>query len=146
MGGLGDAANKVIAFVTFGDPIDIWSDTVTYPDVPSNIQQFSYCETSTPDPLCTNPIDSFPSDPVGFVQKLKEIWSDVDQTHMDDDQRAALGSLITELPSQATGELSQLGHDIISGHIRRWMLTPEHFWYGIDGTVSQASDDILSLL
>ncbi|KAI0880914.1 carbohydrate esterase family 5 protein [Annulohypoxylon maeteangense] len=142
---LGNAADSVIALGVFGDPVGIWQDTVNYPAIPSNTKLLSYCEQTTPDPLCTSVTEDFPSNPIEFINRLVAIWKQVDSTHMNDSQKAALTSLITELPKQAKSQISQLGKDIVSGHLRRWMLTPEHFWYGNDGTVKTAVGDLISV-
>lgn len=65
---------------------------------------------------------------------------------MNTAQKSALGSLVVALPTQAVKQLGTLAKDIFNGNLRRWMLTPEHFWYGMDGSVSQASDRVLALL
>ncbi|KAI1385132.1 carbohydrate esterase family 5 protein [Hypoxylon trugodes] len=143
MGELGDAASKVIALGVFGDPISVWQDTVSFPSLPSSTTLLSYCEKTTPDPLCTDPTDDFPQSASAFIDRLVDIWKNVDQTHMNDAQKEAVGDLLVQLPKQAAGELGQLAKDIIGGHLRRWMLTPEHFWYGIDGTIKTAVDDLV---
>lgn len=130
--------------MTFGDPIGVWEDTVDYPALPPRAKSLSYCEQTTPDPLCTDPTEDLPTDPIEFIDRLKDIWEDVDQADMNDAQKSALGDLIMELPSQAMGELGTLTDDLVNGRIRRWMLTPEHFWYGIDGTVNTAADELVA--
>lgn len=140
---LGGAASKVIALGVFGDPIGVWQDTTDYPPIPKNIALLSYCQKTVPDPLCTSVVEDFPQTPLGFINRLRDIWAKVDDTHMNSAQKEALKGLATELPTQALGELDQLTKDIFDGHLRRWMLTPEHFWYGIDGTVGQAADDLI---
>ncbi|KAI1458581.1 carbohydrate esterase family 5 protein [Annulohypoxylon moriforme] len=145
LGQLGNAADSVIALGVFGDPVGIWQDTVDYPDIPSSTKLLSYCEKTTPDPLCTSVTEDFPSNPIEFINRLVDIWKQVDSTHMNDSQKAALASLITELPKQAKDQIGQLGKDILSGHLRRWMLTPEHFWYGNDGTVNTAVSDLIGV-
>ncbi|KAI5859983.1 carbohydrate esterase family 5 protein [Durotheca rogersii] len=144
-GELGDAASNVIALGVFGDPISAWRDTVDYPAIPKGTALLSYCETLTPDPLCTNPAEDFPRGPVAFIERLKAIWREVDAVGMNAAQKKALAGLLIELPSQAMRQLDNLATDILNGHIRRWMLTPQHFWYGIDGKVETAADDLLSL-
>ncbi len=74
------------------------------------------------------------------------MWEEqVDLTKLNDAQKAAVSDLIIELPEQALGELGHLISDISHGDIRRWLLSPEHFWYGIDGTVATAASDIAAL-
>ncbi|KAI2464827.1 carbohydrate esterase family 5 protein [Annulohypoxylon bovei var. microspora] len=143
MGELGNAAANVIALGVFGDPVGIWQDTISYPEIPQGTALLSYCEKTTPDPLCTDVTEDFPSNPIKFVDRLVAIWKEVDSTHMSDAQKEALADLMVELPKQAKDQITQLGKDIVSGHLRRWMLTPEHFWYGIDGTVKTAVDDLI---
>ncbi|KAI1086912.1 carbohydrate esterase family 5 protein [Rostrohypoxylon terebratum] len=145
VGELGNAADSVIALGVFGDPVGIWQDTISYPPVPSSTKVLSYCEQTTPDPLCTSVTEDFPSDPVGFIDRLVAMFKQVDSTHMDATQKAALADLVIELPKQAKNQLSQLGKDIVSGHLRRWMLTPQHFWYGNDGTVNTAAKDMIGV-
>lgn len=87
-----------------------------------------------------------PTDPAGFIDYLKQIWANVDQASMNDAQKASLGSIILELPQQAVHQLDTLVRDIANGNLRRWLLTPEHFWYGMDGSTSQAADRIVGLL
>lgn len=142
--GLGDASSKVIAFVTFGDPIGVWENTIEFPSLPVEAKPLSYCEQTTPDPLCTDPLQDFPTDPLEFIDRLKDIWDDVDQAEMTDAQKASLGDLILELPKQALGQLGTLKSDLEDGNLRRWLLTPEHFWYGIDGTVETAADEVIA--
>ncbi|KAI1098460.1 carbohydrate esterase family 5 protein [Jackrogersella minutella] len=145
LGEVGNAAAKVIALGVFGDPVGIWKDSVDYPAVPQGTTLLSYCERTTPDPLCTNPAEDLPDNPADFIDKLVAMWKQVDSTHMNDAQKEALSDLIVELPKQAKDQIGQLGKDIIGGHLRRWMLTPEHFWYGIDGTVKTAVDDLIGV-
>ncbi|KAK6952565.1 hypothetical protein Daesc_004855 [Daldinia eschscholtzii] len=142
LGELGDAAANVIALGVFGDPIGVWQDSVDYPAIPEDISFLSYCESTTPDPLCTNPIEDFPHNPKAFIDRLKVIWEEVDTTHMNAIQKEAVGELLVELPKQAVKELGQLATDIAEGHLRRWMLSPQHFWYGIDGKINTAADDL----
>lgn len=143
LGKIGDAASNVIALGVFGDPISVWEDSVDYPAIPQGTELLSYCEKTTPDPLCTNPTEDFPQDPVAFIDRVKAIWEEVDETHMNDAQREAVRDILIELPEQALGQLGQLATDVLEGHLRRWMLTPEHFWYGIDEKVSTAADDLV---
>ncbi|KAH8900817.1 alpha/beta-hydrolase [Thozetella sp. PMI_491] len=145
--GLYDSAvrSRVIALTTFGDPMDVWQDSETLPALPSNTKFLTYCQSTVPDPLCRNPLEDFPSSASGLIDWLVDMWETVDETHMNDDQRAAVADLLVELPKQAAGELGHLARDIFNGDIRRWLLTPEHFWYGIDGTVVTAAADIASV-
>lgn len=85
----------------------------------------------------------FPKDPLGFVNRLKAVWKEVDSAHMNEAQKKALKDMAVELPKQAMKQLGKLGKDLVEGHIRRWMLTPEHFWYGIDGKVETAAEDLV---
>ncbi|KAI0157412.1 alpha/beta-hydrolase [Xylariaceae sp. FL1272] len=144
LGSLGDAGDSVIAFTTFGDPVDIWSDSIAFPSTPSNAKTFTYCEHTTPDPLCTDPSEDFSSNPFTFIGQLKDIWEDASSVDLTDAQKSALSDIIVELPEQAVQQIGQLTTDIANGHLRRWELTPEHFWYGNDGMVQQAASDILS--
>lgn len=142
-----NARNRVIAFVTFGDPISVWQDTVSFPALPPNTKALSYCETTTPDPLCTNPLNDFPHDPIKFIEKLKAVWSDFSQVDLNNAQKAAVGSLVVDLTKQAKTKIGRLGKDILGGHIQRWMLTPQHFLYGLGPSpmVKQAADDIFKV-
>lgn len=146
LGNLGGAGEKVIAFVAFGDPKAVWEDDIDFPQLPSGTAEISLCNSAPTDPLCGSPLDDFPSDPTGIVDYLKDVWKSVDEADMNDAQRDALGSLVLELPKQASSQLDTLAGDVIDGNVQRWMLTPEHFWYGMDGSVSKAADDILSNL
>ncbi|KAH9902224.1 carbohydrate esterase family 5 protein [Xylariomycetidae sp. FL2044] len=142
LGKIGDAAEKVIALGVFGDPISVWEDTVDYPAVPETMKLLSYCQSTPTDPLCGNPAEDFPTNPVLFINRLKEIWEKVDTIDMNDAQKEDLASLVIELPAQFLGQLDQLAKDIPQ-HWRRWFLTPPHFWYGNDGTVETAAEDLL---
>ncbi|KAI1327279.1 alpha/beta-hydrolase [Xylariaceae sp. FL0255] len=145
LGSLGDAASSVIAVTTFGDPIDVWTDSITFPSNPSNAQSFTYCKQSPIDPLCQDPSDdTFSSDSLEFIDDLKDIWENASSINLTDDQKSAFASIVTELPEQASDQITQLATDIANGDIRRWELTPQHFWYGDDGTVQQAAIDIMS--
>ncbi|KAI0098496.1 carbohydrate esterase family 5 protein [Daldinia grandis] len=143
LGEVGSAITNVIALGVFGDPISVWQDSVDYPAIPNDVTLLSYCEKTTPDPLCTDPMEDFPHNPKEFINRLKTIWEEVDTTHMNGAQKEAVGELLVELPKQAIKELGQLATDISQGHLRRWMLSPQHFWYGIDGKVKTAVDDLL---
>ena len=135
-----------MALVTFGDPISVWNDTITFPALPETAKALTYCDMTTPDPLCTNPVEDFPHSPTQFLEKLKDIWNDFSQADLNDEQKAALKSLVGELLDQASSKIGKLGEDIIAGHIRRWMLTPQHFLYGLGPhpAVEQAADDVLA--
>ncbi|KAJ3491610.1 hypothetical protein NLG97_g5563 [Lecanicillium saksenae] len=67
------ARSQVIAVATFGDPISVWSDSIHFPTLPGNANLLSYCQVKTPDPLCTNPLDDFPTSPKAFIDKLEAI-------------------------------------------------------------------------
>lgn len=138
------ARSQVIALTTFGDPISVWADSITVPALPQNAQHLSYCETSTPDPLCTNPLGDFPHSPSAFLEKLQAVWKDFSQASLNTAQKTALGDLVLQLTSQAKSKIGKLDEDILSGHIRRWMLTPQHFLYGLGShpMTAQAVDDI----
>ncbi|KAK5996767.1 Cutin hydrolase [Cladobotryum mycophilum] len=139
--------DRIIALAVFGDPISVWSDTVSFPSIPSNTKFLPYCQTTTPDPLCANVSEDFPNTAGAFIDKLKAIWADVNQAELNDGQRQALSSLMVQLPSQASKKITKLGKDIIGGHLRRWLLTPEHFWYGVGDhpMTSQAAADIFKV-
>ncbi|KAI1371569.1 carbohydrate esterase family 5 protein [Hypoxylon crocopeplum] len=143
MGQLGSAAPNVVALGVFGDPAGIWQDSVDYPAIPKGTTLLSYCEKTTPDPLCANPTEDFPTDPIAFMTRLRDIWQNVESTHMNDAQKEAVGHIIEQLPKQLLQELGKLAKDISEGHLRRWMLTPQHFWYGIDDSVATAADDLI---
>ncbi|KAI0836253.1 carbohydrate esterase family 5 protein [Hypoxylon sp. FL0890] len=145
LGQVGTAVSNVIALGVFGDPIRVWQNAVEYPQIPNNTKLLSYCEKTAPDPLCSDVKEMIPTSATGFINSLVDAWNKVQQTHMNDAQKEALKSLLVELPKQATNEITQLGKDFVSGHLNRWLLTPEHFWYGIDGTVKTASDDLISV-
>lgn len=125
----------------------IWKDTINFPPLPANTKTLSYCETTTPDPLCTNPLDEFPYNPVKFIEKLKAIWNNFGQSDLNKAQKMAVADLVKDLAKQAAGEIGKLGNDILAGHIRRWMLTPQHFLYGLgpSSMVSQAAEDVFAL-
>ncbi|OTA65734.1 carbohydrate esterase family 5 protein [Hypoxylon sp. EC38] len=145
LGQLGNAAGNLIALGVFGDPIGVWQDNINYPKIPGNTKLLSYCEKTTPDPLCADVKEMIPTSATAFINSLVDTWNKVKVTHMSAAQKEALKSLVVELPKQAANELAQLGKDFVSGHLQRWMLTPEHFWYGIDGTVKTASDDLIQV-
>lgn len=141
------AKNRIIALTTFGDPVSVWQDTVSFPNLPSNTRALSYCQTNTPDPLCTNPLENFPTNPIKFIERLKAVWEEFDQANLNFDQKAAVVSLIMELPQQATKKIGRLGQDIIGGHLRRWLLTPQHFMYGVGNSpmTRKAAEDIFKV-
>lgn len=138
--------SRVFALTTFGDPISVWQDDMFFPALPANTKLLSYCKTSTPDPLCTNPLEDLPHDPKQFVQRLEAIWRDFSTADLNDAQKQAVKDLISELPKQASKKIGKLGKDILAGHIRRWMLTPQHFLYGVgpNPMTQQAASDIVA--
>lgn len=111
------------------------------------MKALSYCELNTPDPLCTSPGENFPSDPAKLIEKLKADWTDFSQTRLNDAQKAAVPNLIGDLTKQAKSKIGKLGEDILAGHIRRWLLTPQHFSYGLgpNAMVNRAANDIFKL-
>lgn len=136
--------SRIFALTTFGDPVSVWQDDMPFPSLPGATKLLSYCKTSTPDPLCTNPLEDLPHDPKQFVEKLKAVWQDFSTAGLNDAQKKAVEDIIVELPKQASHKITKLGKDILAGHIRRWILTPQHFLYGIGPSpmTSQAADDI----
>ncbi|OAA77567.1 Cutinase [Akanthomyces lecanii RCEF 1005] len=127
------ARKQVIALTTFGDPVPVWSDSIKLPTLPRNVQLLTYCATSNPDPFCTDkPLQDWPHDPTAFGEKLEAVWHDYDfgAAGLSDTQKKAANDLIMALPSLIESKIGQLGKDIAAGHIRRWMLTPQHFMYG----------------
>jgi cutinase len=146
LGNLGDAADKVVAFVTFGDPKRVWEADIDFPELPASATEISFCNSAPTDPLCGDLLEDFPSTPTAVIDHLKDIWEAVDDADMNDAQKGALVDLVVQLPQQALGQLGRLGKDIINGNLGRWMLTPEHFWYGMDDSVSKAADEIVAVL
>ena len=114
--------------------------------IPSNTEEIGFCNTAPTDPLCGRLQDNWPSTPSGVIDHLKKIWAAVDQASMNGAQKSALGSMLIQLPLQATAQLGTLAKDLFNGNLGRWMLTPAHFWYGMDGSVQAASDRVLALL
>lgn len=136
-----DARSRVAALVLFGDPSGIWTDTVSFPELPSYTQELVYCELTTPDALCTDPAELL-TDPFEFADRLEEMWDEFDDVRLNDAQRDARDSIIAQLPLEVADHFSTLLDDFKNLRFRRWMLLPQHFWYGIDETVSQAADDV----
>ncbi|KAJ6784902.1 hypothetical protein PWT90_02375 [Aphanocladium album] len=138
------ARSQVIAVTTFGDPVPAWSDSINFPALPKNAKLLSYCETNTPDPLCTNPLGDWPHSPKAFLEKLDAVWHDFSDADLNSAQKSAIGDLIVQLTSQAKSKIGKLGKDILAGHIRHWMLTPAHFLYGLGPhpMTEQAANDI----
>jgi hypothetical protein len=137
---------RIMALTVFGDPAGVWDDTLQFPQLPEVTQTLSYCQQTTPDPLCTNPRDEFPTDPLLFIDRLVAIWRDFDEAELNQAQKMAVAALLIELPRQAIPEqLGSLKDDLWHHRVRRWLLTPEHFWYGIDGSVEKAADDIATV-
>ncbi|CAH0058633.1 unnamed protein product [Clonostachys solani] len=60
--------------------------------------------------------------------------------------KSALATMILELPKQATKQLITLASDIKNGHLQRWMLSPQHFWYGLDGSTTKAAEQVVAAL
>ncbi len=138
------ARSQVIALTTFGDPISVWSDSTNFPAPPRNARLLSYCEANIPDPLCTNPLERWPHSPQAFIDKLEAMWRDFSDADLNGAQETAIGDLIVQLTSQAKSKIGKLGKDILAGHIRHWMLTPQHFLYGLGPhpMTEQAAEDI----
>lgn len=141
------ARDQVIALTTFGDPLTVWQDEVYFPPVPIKAADLTYCEYNTPDPLCVDDALNFPTDPVAFIDRLQKIWNEASTVNMNSAQKSALASLVIQLPDQARHQLTKLGSDILHGHIRRWLLTPQHFWYGLgsDSATSLAAEEIFAV-
>ncbi|CAG9947559.1 unnamed protein product [Clonostachys rosea f. rosea IK726] len=55
-------------------------------------------------------------------------------------------NMIVQLPLQASKQLSTLASDIKNGHLQRWMLSPQHFWYGLDGSTTKAAEQVVAAL
>ncbi|RYP90528.1 hypothetical protein DL770_003375 [Monosporascus sp. CRB-9-2] len=136
-----DARGRVIALVAFGDPYGIWSDTVSFPALPDNISELSYCQMTTPDPLCTSPSDLL-TDPFDIGNRLKGMWEEFDDVRLNDAQRESRYYIIKQLPLAVSRHFKTLLDDFAHLRFRRWMLLPQHFWYGIDGTVEEAAEDV----
>ncbi|OAA71082.1 Cutinase [Akanthomyces lecanii RCEF 1005] len=127
-----------------GDPISVWSDSTNFPAPPINARLLSYCEANIPDPLCTNPLEGWPHSPQAFIDKLEAMWRDFSDADLNGVQETAIGDLIVQLTSQAKSKIGKLGKDILAGHIPHWMLTPQHFLYGLGPhpMTEQAAEDI----
>ncbi|RYP86363.1 hypothetical protein DL769_000747 [Monosporascus sp. CRB-8-3] len=136
-----DARSKVMALVAFGDPYGIWSDTVAFPALPDNISELSYCQMTTPDPLCTSPSDLL-TDPFDISNRLKAMWEEFDDVRLNDAQRESRNYIIKQLPLAVSRHFKTLLDDFAHLRFRRWMLLPQHFWYGIDGTVEEAAESV----
>jgi cutinase len=143
---LNDVNNQVVAFVAFGDPVSTWRNTISFPQIPSRVSQISFCKESPTDPLCGNALQDFPSTPTGVIKYFKNMCTSFDQASLSWSQKKSVASIVIELPKQATWQLARFAKDLIAGNLHRWMLSPQHFLYGNDGSVQQASDEILALL
>lgn len=124
----------------------MWEGDIDFPELPASATEISFCNSAPTDPLCGNLLENFPSTPKAVIDHLRDIWEAVDDADMNDAQKGALVDLVFQLPKQALGQLGRLGKDIINGNLGRWMLTPEHFWYGMDDSVSKATEEIVALL
>jgi cutinase len=140
------SAAKVIAYVSFGDPYPVWASGKKFPSIPSNAKQITFCESAPTDPLCGSLLSGWPTTATGVIDHLKKIWSNVDQAKMNSAQKSALASMIVQLPLQASKQLSTLASDIKNGHLQRWMLSPQHFWYGLDGSTTKAAEQVVAAL
>ncbi|CAG9951377.1 unnamed protein product [Clonostachys rosea f. rosea IK726] len=60
--------------------------------------------------------------------------------------QGSLRPMIVQLPLQASKQLSTLASDIKNGHLQRWMLSPQHFWYGLDGSTTKAAEQVVAAL
>ncbi|CAH0017888.1 unnamed protein product [Clonostachys rhizophaga] len=49
-------------------------------------------------------------------------------------------------PYPASKQLSTLASDIKNSHLQRWMLSPQHFWYGLDGSTTKAAEQVVAAL
>lgn len=139
--------SRVLALVTFGDPISVWDDSVSFPSLPENAKYLAYCQITTPDPLCTDVFEDFPASPGAFIAKLKAVWDNFDEAELNEAQKNAVPDLAVPLVKQASKKIGKLGRDILDGHVRRWMLTPQHFFYGVGlrPMVEQAADDVFEI-
>ncbi|RYP20253.1 hypothetical protein DL767_009499 [Monosporascus sp. MG133] len=124
-----DARGRVIALVAFGDPYGIWSDTVRFPALPDNISELSYCQMTAPDPLCTSPSDLL-TDPFDICNRLEVMWEEFDDVRLNDAQRKSRNYIIKQLPLAVWRHFMTLLDDFAHLRFRRWMLLPQHFWYG----------------
>ncbi|KAI9163696.1 Cutinase-like protein [Paramyrothecium foliicola] len=143
---LEDPNNQVAAFVAFGDPVNTWRETISFPQLPSHVSQISLCNNNPTDPLCGKPLQDFPSTPFGIMQYFKDMCSSFDQASLNWSQKKSVASVVIELPKQAAWQLGRFAKDLVAGNLQRWMLSPQHFFYGMDGSVQKASDQILALL
>lgn len=137
-----DAASRVVALALFGDPSAVWSDTETFPSLPGSAKELAYCELGTPDALCTDPKELLTDDPFDLADRLKDSWDAFEDVRLDDAQRDSRDDIAAQLPGEVADHFSTLLDDARNGRLRRWMLLPQHFWYGIDGTVLQAAQDV----
>ncbi|OAA63090.1 hypothetical protein ISF_04966 [Cordyceps fumosorosea ARSEF 2679] len=122
------ARGQLIALVTFGDPVSVWSDTLRFPRAAG--QRGAALD--------------WPRSPRAFVDKLEAVWREYSDADLDGAQKAAMGDLVVQLTGQAKSRIWKLGKDILAGHICRWMLMPQHFVCGLGqhAMTARATEDV----
>ncbi|KAF2713255.1 carbohydrate esterase family 5 protein [Pleomassaria siparia CBS 279.74] len=137
---------QVKGLVVFGDPNGLMDKIA----VPSSINVSSYCikDTVVPDPLCSETLASGFKLPTSFsdledlvldpLRDLPDLATGVEQT------KAAIGIL----PQLALGffrNAKYFAKDLLTGNVRRWLLTPQHFSYGNNGMAEEAAAFVAGL-
>ena len=132
---------------TFGDPFGAFEgdDDFSFPDVPVFYNP-SCRSTPSSDPLCDNPLDDIGGTAKEIIENLGAMWDEVDTTELNEAQKEAVKYIALELPKQALFQTDTLIKDILKGNIQRWMLTYQHFLYGIDGSAAELAKSVIENL
>ncbi|KAI5925858.1 cutinase-domain-containing protein [Camillea tinctor] len=136
--------SPLLALGLFGDPLSAWDPSAWPPPRPST-RVLSYCSTAPPDPLCRHMRAEAPSDMAGYTTWVLHAWSRTYDARLSRAQIHAMWGLLTVLTAEAAKLARQFAADVVRGRFRRWMLTPEHFWYGLDGTVERAAAELVEV-
>lgn len=108
-----------------------------------------YCVEGTvlPDPLCTTLSEGF-SLPHSFSELQDLILTplrDLPDLATGVEQTKAAAALIPQLASGLLSNAGTFAKDLVTGNLRRWLVTPQHFVYGNNGMAAEAAEYISSL-
>ncbi|CAH0003263.1 unnamed protein product [Clonostachys byssicola] len=139
------SAKKVIAYVSFGDPYPQWT-AKKYPKIPANAKPIPFCTGSPSDALCGKSLFDFPNNAADLIDHFKKIFTMFNDKRLNDAQRKARDAMLVQLPLQASKQLGTLVSDLKNGHRQRWELSPQHFFYGLDGSTTKAAQQLVAAM
>ncbi|KAF2786042.1 carbohydrate esterase family 5 protein [Melanomma pulvis-pyrius CBS 109.77] len=140
------ALPQVKGLVTFGDPNGLMDKLA----VPSSVKFSPFCvkDTVLPDPLCSQTLSSGFQLPTS-ISELHDLVLEPLRTLPDFatgvEQTKAAVALVPQLAVGFVENARYFAKDLLTGKVRKWLVTPQHFVYGNNGMAEEAAEFVAGL-